>query len=366
MCVADRPAGWCGPPAVRPGSDVSSAQERSPRAPERQWDDGRMAQELSPDVHPLDEHRDPSEVALVQSLAAQAASRHGADLTRMRRANGYSNATWVGDGIAVRIARAPVGMAREAALVRALPREVGHPTILGEGVSQGHGWIVTREVHGQDLAEAWPTLTPADQRRAVHQLWARARVMHEAVATLSSHVPSHGGFVPATHDEASAMARRAEHALGLSSAQRTRLHALVDDWFRLAPEVPLVVDHGDLALMNALWDGEVVALLDVEYALLGPVEIDLCRLVCEARVSEDGRRVESDAGDAAIEIASREMHPAHGRSLIHGAAVLDQLRDLDIWLAQDGAGEPVAQWRPVRLLTGLLAPDGGYLAPLVG
>ena len=257
-------------------------------------------------------------------------------------------------------------MAREAALVRALPREVGHPTILGEGVSQGHGWIVTREVHGQDLAEAWPTLTPADQRRAVHQLWARARVMHEAVATLSSHVPSHGGFVPATHDEASAMARRAEHALGLSSAQRTRLHALVDDWFRLAPEVPLVVDHGDLALMNALWDGEVVALLDVEYALLGPVEIDLCRLVCEARVSEDGRRVESDAGDAAIEIASREMHPAHGRSLIHGAAVLDQLRDLDIWLAQDGAGEPVAQWRPVRLLTGLLAPDGGYLAPLVG
>src|SRR5699024_4226255 len=96
-----------GPPAVRPGSDVSSAQERSPRAPERQWDDGRMAQELSPDVHPLDEHRDPSEVALVQSLAAQAASRHGADLTRMRRANGYSNATWVGDGIAVRIARPP-------------------------------------------------------------------------------------------------------------------------------------------------------------------------------------------------------------------------------------------------------------------
>src|SRR5699024_6137640 len=142
-------------------------------------------------------------------------------------------------------------MAREAALVRALPRESGHPTILEAGVSQGHGWIVTREVHGQDLAEAWPTLTPADQRRAVHQLWARARVMHEAVATLSSHVPSHGGFVPATHDEASAMARRAEHALGLSSAQRTRLHALVDDWFRLAPEVPLVVDHGDLALMNA-------------------------------------------------------------------------------------------------------------------
>ncbi|WP_420110564.1 hypothetical protein [Pseudactinotalea sp.] len=45
----------------------------------------------------------------------------------MRRANGYSNATWVGDGIAVRIAHTARDMAGEVALVRALPREVGHP-----------------------------------------------------------------------------------------------------------------------------------------------------------------------------------------------------------------------------------------------
>ncbi|WP_341854015.1 phosphotransferase [Brachybacterium sp. GPGPB12] len=325
-----------------------------------------MAQELSPDVHPLDEQRDPSEVALVQSLVAQAASRHGADLTRMRRANGYSNATWVGDGIAVRIARTPVGMAREAALVRAPPPEVGHPTILGEGVSQRHGWIVTREVRGRNLGEAWPTLAPAEQRRAVTQLWSRARAVHEATASLSSHVETHGGFIPATHDESTAAGRRAERAIGLSSAQRSRLHALLDEYFRLAPEVPQVVDHGDLALMNALWDGEVVAPLDFEYALLGPVEIDLCRLVCEARVTEDGQFVDSDAGDIAAELAAQEMDPTHGRALIHGAAVLDQLRDLDIWLGNDGGGEPVEEWRPVRSLTGLLAPDGGYLASLVG
>lgn len=324
-----------------------------------------MTQEPSPGVHPLDEHRDPSEVAQVQSLAAQVAARHGGDLARMRRANGYSNATWVGDGIAVRIARTPVDMAREAALVRALPREVGHPAILGEGAAEGHGWIVTRQVHGQNLAEAWPTLSPAEQRRAVHQLWARARVLHEATASLSTHVPSHGGFIPATHDEATAAVRRADAALGLPAARRSRLHGLVDDYFQLAPLVPQVVEHGDLALMNAPWDGEVVALLDLEYALLGPVEIDLCRLVCEARVSEDGRRVDSDAGDAAVEIAAHEMDPVHGRALIHGAAVLDQLRDLDIWLAQDGAGEPVEEWRPRRLLIDLLEPDGGYLVPLV-
>ena len=324
-----------------------------------------MAQDPGADVHPLDRHRDPARVAAVQGLAAEVAARHGGDLARMRRANGYSNATWVGGGIAVRIAHTPADMAREVALVRALPPQVGHPEILGEGTAEGHGWIVTAEVRGENLHEAWPALTPAEQRRAVHQLWDRARVVHDAGPSLRAYVPTHGGSIPATLGDAVAAARRAEAALGLSGARRSRLHEAVEGYFRAAPSAVQVVNHGDLALMNALWDGGVVALLDFEYAVLGPVEIDLCRLVCEARVSDDGRLVDSEAGDAAAAIAARAMDPVHGRALIHGAAVLDQLRDLDIQLDLDAAGEPVAEWRTFRLLTGLLDAEGGYLAPLL-
>jgi aminoglycoside phosphotransferase (APT) family kinase protein len=316
-------------------------------------------------IHPLDQHRDPSRAALVRGLAAEVAARYGGELTRMRRANGYSNATWVGDGIAVRIAHTPLDMAREAALVRALPREVRHPEILGEGTAEGHGWIVTAEVRGQNLHEAWPTLTPAEQRQAIRQLWARAQIVHDASPSLRTYVASHGGFVPATLGDATAAAGRAEVALGLSSAQQSRLHEVVEGYFRAAPLVEQIVNHGDLALMNALWDGEVVALLDFEFALLGPVEIDLCRLVCEARVSEEGQRIDSEAGAAAVEIAARHMDPVHGRALIHGAAVLDQLRDLDIWLGHDSAEERVEDWRPSRLLTDLLDTEGGYLAPVL-
>jgi scyllo-inosamine 4-kinase len=323
-------------------------------------------QEPSANIHPLDRHRDPSRAALVQGLAAEVAAHYGGDLPRMRRANGYSNATWVGDGIAVRIAHTPVDMAREAALVRALPRGVGHPEILGEGTTEGHGWIVTAEVAGRNLHEAWPTLTPAGQRQAVRQLWARAQIVHDASPSLRTYVASHGGFVPATLGDATAASRRAEVALRLSNAQQSRLHDVIEGYFRAAPAVEQTVNHGDLALMNALWDGEVVvALLDFEFAVLGPVEIDLCRLVCEARVSEEGQRCESEAGAAAIEIATRHMDPTHGRALIHGAAVLDQLRDLDIWLARDGAEERVENWRPSRLLVDLLDAEGGYLAPLL-
>lgn len=324
-----------------------------------------MRQEPTADVHPLDQHRDPLQVALIRGLAADVAARYGGELTRMRRANGFSNATWVGDGIAVRIAHTPLEMAREAALVRVLPRGVGHPEILGEGTAEGHGWIVSREVRGQNLHEAWPTLTPAEQQQAVRQLWARAQIVHDQSPSLTTHVASHGGFVPATLQAATAAARRADEALGLSSAQKSLLYDAVEGYFRAAPLVGQVVNHGDLALMNALWDGEVVALLDFEFAVLAPVEVDLCRLVCEARASEDGQRVESEAGDAAVEIAARRMDAVHGRALIHGAAVLDQLRDLDIWLSHDRAGEPVEDWRPTRLLTDVLDAEGGYLAPLL-
>ncbi|MGB2719377.1 MAG: phosphotransferase [Rhodococcus sp. (in: high G+C Gram-positive bacteria)] len=302
----------------------------------------------SESVHPLDKDRDPIDTALVRGLAAEVAALHGGELSRMQRANGYSNATWVGNGIAVRIAHTPVDMAGEVALVRALPREVGHPEILGEGTTEGHGWIVSTEIRGQNLHEAWPTLTPAERESAVRQLWARARIVHDASPSLRTFVASHGGFVPVA-------------GLGLSSAQQSRLDGVIEAYFRAAPLVEQTVNHGDLALMNALWDGQVVALLDFEFAVLGPVEIDLCRLVCEARVSDEGHRVDSDAGDAAVEIAARHMDPTHGRELIHGAAILDQLRDLDLWSSVDS----VEDWRPYRLLTELLDVDGGYLAPLL-
>src|SRR4249919_2076063 len=69
------------------------------------------------ETHWLDQHRDPTEAAVVWSLAAQVVAQHGGDLRGMRRALGISNATWVGGGLAVRIANTPVvdGMAAEVA-----------------------------------------------------------------------------------------------------------------------------------------------------------------------------------------------------------------------------------------------------------
>jgi aminoglycoside phosphotransferase (APT) family kinase protein len=299
-------------------------------------------------------------MTVVRSLAAQVIGEYGGDLGRMRRALGMSNATWVGGGLAVRIAKTPHAgdMAAEVALVKALPTEAGHPTILGTGTIEGHDWIVTEEVQGENLAEAWPALTREERRGAIHQLWARVQVVHHATPSLRPLVRSHAGFIPATSEDASAAADRVSAALHLTDVQRSRLDEIIGDYYRAAPVVEQVVNHGDLALMNALWDGEVVALLDFEFAVLGPVEIDSCRLVAEARHGND-----AEAAAVAFAIAARDGNPTHGRALLHGAAVLDQLRDVELWVAPDRARDASDDWRPDLLLTGLLDADGGYLAP---
>lgn len=316
------------------------------------------------EAHGLDEHRDAAEVAVVRSLAARVVESHGGDLSRMRRALGFSNATWIGDGLAVRIANAPIAgaLAAEVALVRALPPEVGHPRIIAAGTIEGHDWIVTEEVRGQNLQEAWPRLTPEQRRHAIRQLWERVRAVHEATPSLRRLVGSHSGFIPATVDDARAAAAVASAAMRLTEMKRSRMHELIEGYYRAAPVVEQVVNHGDLALMNALWNGEVVALLDFEFALLGPVEIDLCRLLFESLVSKDGQRADLDAGAAAVDLATSHTDPVHGRALLHGAAVLDQLRDVELWLAR-----PSEDWRPDRLLAVLLDDDdGGYLAFALG
>src|SRR4051794_41665963 len=104
------------------------------------------------ETHWLDQHRVATETAVIRGLAAQVVAEHGGDLRGMRRALGISNSTWVGGGIAVRIANTSVldGMAAEVALVRALPADVGHPRILAAGTIEGHDWMLTPHNPGHE------------------------------------------------------------------------------------------------------------------------------------------------------------------------------------------------------------------------
>lgn len=323
--------------------------------------------ERSDEPHKLDRQRSPEEAARIRSLASQVVGHHGGDLVDMRRALGYSNATWVGGGLAIRISTAPVAddMSNEVALVKALPEAVGHPRILDTGTIEGHDWILTQECRGQNLQEVWPTLESAARVFALRRLWERATVIHDATAQLADLTGDRSWFVPLTLGDALERVQVVSRDGDLNPDQSARATDLVSSFYAEQELAPLVVTHGDLAFVNALWaDGDVVALLDLEFSTLAPVEVDLCRLLWEGLVAEAPER-DSAVAAAAVEIAGAAINAGAGLALLHGAAVLSELRDLATWLARRTPQDAITEWRPHRLLTGLLNESGGYLAPVM-
>lgn len=318
-------------------------------------------------VHVLDKHRDEATVARVHRLAAEVAAAHGGDISRMRRATGYSNATWVGGGIAVRISCGPTEgvMASEAALIVAAPAGVGHPPLIAVGASDGWEWMVTREVSGRNLQDAWPSLSSGQRAHALRRLWQRAEAFHDAGAALAPHLASQTLFVPPTVEAAHELATSVAEHVGFVEQRAERLHELIRDLYAAAGEVPHVPVHGDLAVVNAIWDDrDVVALLDLEFATLAPVELDLARLVWEAQLSERWPLPEEALVGVVRSIAPRVAHPRHGRTLLLGYAALSELTDLATWLRGWDGLEDVTTWKHYVLLTDLLA-DGGAVEPVL-
>src|SRR5438874_1461011 len=128
---------------------------------------------------PADQDRDPATMASLRSIAAAIFGRYGVDLRAARRAGGWSNATWLAGGLALRIAGAPGtdDIRREARLAPLLPPEVGYPQVIETGVDEGYEWSLAREVPGRNLGEVWPSLDWDRRIAALRQLWEKAQAV---------------------------------------------------------------------------------------------------------------------------------------------------------------------------------------------
>jgi scyllo-inosamine 4-kinase len=139
------------------------------------------------------------------------------------------------------------------------------------------------------------------------------------------------------------------------------------------PAAACGLNHGDLTLDNALWHaGQVVSLLDFEFAVLAPVELDLNALVKLAFGPPDGSDTLTDPGGAGRQRMRQAVadlalpvlaHPG-GKELLVGYAILLELWKLEDWLAHPEGESPLEQWQPYRMLVSLADGQGGYLGPL--
>ncbi len=220
---------------------------------------------------------------LAQLRARTALRDAGLDPTvPLVRASSVTNEVWLTEEHSVRVNRRPSNrLYREALIAEVLPPEVGYPAIVAHGGGRGEDWLIQERKPGQPLAHVWPTLTKAQRKKAVRGLAARLTALHCTAAPPD---------LPPM-DEAPQLLSVGSHPIGpvLAALERAGklphvdpmlIAAAADMVLTLAPALEpfeaTTLVHGDVTFENVLWhDGEVVALLDVEWARSGPRDLDL-------------------------------------------------------------------------------------------
>ena len=134
-----------------------------------------------------------------------------------------------------------------------------------------------------------------------------------------------------------------------------------------------MLNHGDLGKVNLLWrDGKVVALVDFEFAVIGPVEIDLNEILKFAFAppnsagsspdSVQGRRL---AQDAASRIGRDVVASSGGIDVLLGCSIMLESWDLENELTTAGYFGDPADLKSHQLLSALAVGNAGHLAHLL-
>lgn len=201
----------------------------------------------------------------------------------LERASSVTNEVWLSPTHVVRVNRShDHRLARETVIADALPAAVGYPRIVAQGHRQGEDWLVSERVPGTPLAHQWPDLAIDERRSAVAQLAKRLVALHSTPAP--SDLPPIVGapqlLEVGASDPTAPVLKALEEAARLEHVDPLLMHEAADMVRRCAPAlhpyIATTLVHGDVTFENVLWhEGEVTALLDVEWARPGPSDLDL-------------------------------------------------------------------------------------------
>jgi aminoglycoside phosphotransferase (APT) family kinase protein len=186
-------------------------------------------------------------------------------------------------------------LVREAAIGAALPAEVRYPRVLDSGYDDELSWMMVARVAGESLWARRRTM--AELRPLIGQVADALRALHawlppdDVLALLRAHDTSAGSDHDAVigHDILPLPTPRwtplVTAALALPCVDAGIVRAAVARLEELVAHDPFaddaqVVVHGDVNFSNVLAaDGEVTALLDFEWARLGPPEAELVSIL---------------------------------------------------------------------------------------
>jgi aminoglycoside phosphotransferase (APT) family kinase protein len=302
----------------------------------------------------------------LERLAAAIFCRHGVDFSEARRASGWTNAVWFTHELVLRLStrKEDPRLIDEAALSACFPPEVGAPRVIEWGREQGHAWTLACRVPGKSLGEAWDGLDAGSRAAALKEVWAKARAIHSvSLQALPMNISRRAWFNSVDPQEAEDGLARVTRQELLSPTEAAELRINLERLWEALPAAACVLCHGDLTLDNAIWhEGQVTALLDFEFAVLAPVQLDLNQWVKVAFGPEPP--VTNVLWQTVKEAARLILKRPEERVLLSGYAILLELWKLEDYLAHPEGEGPVEQWDPLRRLRALADGGGGYLAPL--
>ncbi|MCP5029516.1 MAG: aminoglycoside phosphotransferase family protein [Actinomycetia bacterium] len=219
-----------------------------------------------------------------EARARRALDAAGLDMgVALKRADSVTNEVFLTDTHVVRINRRPnQRLRREALLGPRLPASVKYPKVVAYGGRLGADWLIVERCPGEVLSRCWPLMSIEQRQVAVIELARMLRELHQTEAP---------GNLPAI-DAAPQLINRDTFSpvmrllVALDKAHTfphverdlvSRAEQLVIDTSEaLLPYQPRTLIHGDLHFENLLWDGShITALLDFEWARMGPPDLDL-------------------------------------------------------------------------------------------
>lgn len=327
--------------------------------------------------HESDLYRDPKTMAYLYRMAASIFAHYGIDFSTAKRAGGWTNATWLAGGLALRLAvnQGTDKIRKEAKLGSLFPQEVGYPRVVETGVIDGYDWCLSQAIPGKSLEEAWKELDWSERITALRQLWNKVQAVHAVDIEQASDLVRKKAWYNSTDPDMAheCLVKLTLEGFFTKEQSKTLNNALTLFW-KVLPSSPIVVNHGDLTKDNIIWhEGQVIALLDFEYAVAAPVELDLNSFI-KMTFSPGGIKGQSLAPDdvgwhnlrqVVYDLTRPILSRPKSSALLTGYAILLELWMFDSWLAHPEGEGPVEQWQPYRILQTLGNGRGGYLAPFL-
>jgi len=312
----------------------------------------------------------------IQAIATSIFFQHGTDFSTVQKAGGWSNAVWFSDKMVLRLStiRENTRLLQEAKLATLFPPDVGYPKILKTGTSSGYSWTLAEKIPGMTLGEIWPELNWEGQIIALQSMWERAQAVHSVPVDKAIQFARKSAWFNTTDASlAESSLRRLAKEKIISTQESHVLKNSLSDFWRLLPTSCHVLCHGDLTMDNAIWyDNEVVSLLDFEFAVVAPVQLDLNHLIKCAYSPEENKYTTSNPDiqgvfhlrqaikDMAIPLLS---HPDE-KILLMGYAILLELWLLETWLEHPEREGALDEWDPLKRLRSLADGKSGYLASM--